>query len=908
MSHLYIYRSSAGSGKTHTLVSTYIQLALKSPNNFKRILAVTFTNQATQEMKQRIITSLYNIVVGTETMLTKEFLETNGWTKNVLQERAKNVLNGILHQYDHFNVSTIDSFLQNVVRNFSKELGIQYGFSIEMDLDSTLEQAVEEVINLSNNNAQLRGWLIKFAQHKLLSGKTWQLNQTIKQLGYELFTENFNTQETELIKVINDPNKLSDFLTSIKKCITEFESRLQELSKKSIIYIQEAGLNLSDFAYGERGIAGYLLGLSTKNNFKPTQRALAALNNIDKWYTKSHPKKTYIFKVIQEKLHPILEEIIEYYNTQHTIYYTALAIQQYIYELGIITHLLSTLRDIRSTKNILLISDVSNLLRQIIAENDTPFIYEKIGSFYNHLLIDEFQDISNFQWQNLKPLIKNGLATGHMSLVVGDVKQSIYRWRGSNWKLLSDQIEQEFAYTKNFVLDRNWRSKPNIIYFNNTFFTQATEKLIRSLGEEIHKLSNDFLKERLIVKIQELQKVYEQAYQHITPIQQHLDPGYVEINFLEDITENDKTISWKEQVKKRLPALLETLQQDGYSLQDIALLVRNHTEARELFQTFMNYKYSSNAKSDYNYDTLTTESLYLGSNPWINIIISALYYLENDTDILAKTELIYLYQTYVVKNKDNPDFFQYNLNFIEKPEAYLPSRFIIEFSTLLNLTLYERIIRLIDIFQLKTPVSTTFIYAFEDLILSYIQTNNGTIYQFLKWWDEKGNKYSLPRIEIQDAMRIMTIHQAKGLEFKVVIIPFCNWELDHNSYHPPIMWCTSEKQPFATFPVLPIRYHTNLQDTIYAETYYEEHIQVYLDNLNLLYVAFTRAKEKLYTFSKKPNLKKNKIESMSDLVYESIQSSPETTLNNFKRFLNWKEYWQENTQQLVIGIPAPLQT
>ncbi|OJW71549.1 MAG: hypothetical protein BGO68_05265 [Candidatus Amoebophilus sp. 36-38] len=905
MSKLYIYTSAAGSGKTHVLVSAYLQLALKSPDQFRKILAVTFTNQATQEMKQRILASLHGMAQGVDSPMAQELMQLNSWNRDALQTHAKVVLAHILHQYDRFSVSTIDSFLQTIIRNFSKELSIQHGFAIEMDYAAVLEEIIDQVINAASQDKQLLKWLVSYAEHKLLAGKSWHFKQALSQLGYELFTEKFGKNEWALVQAIKNENNLADFLNAVNETIIHFETKLKKLGEKAIEAIQQAGLEISNFAYGERGVAGYLAGLCQKKDFTPTQRALAALERIEAWVSQSNPKKAYLLEVVQNKLHGILGEIIGYYQSNHRSYYTASAVQQFIYAFGIITHLLGSLRDLRAEKNIMLISDTANLLRQIIAENDTPFIYEKIGAFYNHFLIDEFQDISDFQWQNLKPLVSNGLAAGYMSLLVGDVKQSIYRWRGGNWQLLSNQLEQQFPTSEPVVLNYNWRSKPHIVAFNNTFFTQASRQVLRYLQQEINHLEDTVLKDQLAIQLQEAATVYEHAYQEV-PLGKHqdTDQGYVEINFLAAIQTEGAVLGWKDQVKQQLPHLIEQLQEDGFALQDVALLVRNHAEGRELFQTLLDYQQSGDAKPGYSYAALSAESLYLGNSPWINILISALKYLADEQDNLAKAELAYLYQVYVCKNeqKISHDFFQHIL--IEKENSLLPHQFVAAFHQLAQLSLYERVAKLVAIFQLMTPESKPFIEAFQDIVLTYLEKNTTTNYDFLEWWREKQHKYSLPSMEGQDALQIMTIHQSKGLQFKVVIVPFCTWDFDHHPQKSPILWCASEVAPFSTFPILPLRYHKSLQQTFYASDYYEELIQVYLDHLNLLYVAFTRAEDRLYAFAEQPN--KNKLETVADVVYQTVKGDVQELDNGRdgnQPFLDWKQYWQDTTQKLTIGIP-----
>lgn len=906
MSNLYIYRSAAGAGKTHVLVRTYLQLALQSPDNFRRILAVTFTNQATKEMKQRILTSLHSMAQGIDSPLASELLRLNHWEQSALQTRAQLVLSQILHHYDHFSVSTIDSFLQTIVRNFSKELGIQHGFAIEMDQEAVLSHIIAEVIHQAGEDLSLRQWLVRFAEHKLLAGKSWHFKQALHQLGYDLFTEAFSQQEADLIQATSDSQVLTSFVAQLAEHRSSFEETLQQLGARAMRSIEAAGLSVADFAYGKQGVAGFLSGVYQKKSFVPTQRAYAAAEKPESWYSKASPHKDTIIQVVESNLQGLLQDIINTYEAQYVAYHTAEAVHQLIYAFGIITHLLASLRKYKTENNVLLISDTANLLRQIIADNDTPFVYEKIGNFYNHFLIDEFQDISAFQWQNLKPLVQNGLAMGHMSLVVGDVKQSIYRWRGGQWQLLATQLEQEFKDAPSVVLDYNWRSKPNIIRFNNTFFTQASKHLLHYLQQEIHQLQDAHLQEQLSNQLEELATVYAHATQQVPPGKAE-DPGYVEVNWVENIQLENQQQGWKEQVKQRLPALLESLQEAGFKLQDIALLVRNHTEGKELFQTLLDYQHSPAAKPGYSYEALSAASLELAHSPWVNILLSALHYVDNPQDQLAKSELVYLYQVYVCHHEKDSNHSFWMQGLAEDTGGLLPTAFTAAYTELATLPLYERVAKLVDTLQLMSSASKPFIQAFQDKVLAYVQARGRDVH-FLAWWNANKHQHVLPRIEGQDAISIMTIHQSKGLEFKVVIIPFCNWDLDHNISKAPTLWCATDIAPFSTFPSLPLRYHPGLADTIYAKDYYQERIQVHIDHLNLLYVAFTRAEDRLYIFS--PQTSKANLNTTAELVYHTVSKPspwPQETSEQATDYLNWDAYWQKDIWQVVIGEPRKYQ-
>lgn len=902
MSTLHVYRSSAGSGKTHTLVRTYLQLALGSPERFQEILAVTFTNQATQEMKQRILTYLRSLAQGLASPVAKELMQLQGWEMPALQKRAQIVLSNILHHYDHFTVSTMDSFFQAVVRGFVQELGLQSGFSIEMEQEAVLDTIISELIAAASHDKQLRQWLAAFAEHRMLAGRHWEFEKELKVLGYELFTEAFSRQEAQLVRAIGDKKVLNTFLSRLRQIIACFEGRLQGLGEAAMKAMHQAGLGVADFAYGKRGVAGYLAGLQQGRGFAPTKRAIEASDCIAVWYTKGTDRHERIIQVVKQDLQGLLRQAIYFYRTHHRCYHTALAVQHFVYAFGIITHLLARLNDYRGQKNVMLVSDVASLLRQIIAENDAPFVYEKIGAFYKYFLIDEFQDISGFQWQNLKPLIGSSLAEGHMSLLVGDVKQSIYRWRGGNWQLLLTQLAEEVANTTSAALKHNWRSKRHIVEFNNTLFTALSAWLVRHLQAELEVLADDGLKQALTTQIRALATAYQDVYQRIPPGYARDDLGYVHITFLADqLTEEGLSRSWRAQVKARLPLLIEALQADGFALKDIALLVRNNAEGRELLQTLLAYQQSAQARPGYRYEAISAESLYLGHSPWVNILINALRCLAAEQDLLAQAELGYLYQRYVCQAAHTV------FHGDARADARLPQDFLAKRTSLQQLPLYELIEALVGIFQLQCAAAAPFIQAFQDVVLDYIRQKPTTIHHFLAWWQERGYKCSIPRVEGQDAIAIMTIHQAKGLQFKAVILPFCEWNFDHNPQMPPIIWCTTATAPFSAFPALPLRYASGLRDTVYACDYFEERMQAYLDNLNLLYVAFTRPESRLYVFAKRPG--KKALKTTADVLYHTFEQGLQQAdhdMAHLGAFLHWGQYWNSSTNTLVIGKPMPV--
>lgn len=902
MSVLKIYRSSAGSGKTHTLVSAYLKLALNNPEDFAQILAVTFTNRATQEMKERILAYLQDLVQDTAGPLAQELMQEKGWDKATLQGRAQAVLSNILHQYTRFSVSTIDSFFQKIVRGFAQELGLQYGFSIELDQAHVMQTIVHDLIAAAGQDQQLRQWLVELAEDKLLSGKAWNFEKELTELGQVLFTEAFRTHEAQLAAAASDPKAIRQWVQQLYQHTTYFETQLQAWGKQAEEAMHQAGLQVTDFAYGKTGVAGYLTGLVTLKRVEPTQRALRALQHLEAWYSKTSPEQQRIAQLAQQTLQPILQQVVHFYQTHHRTYYTAGAVRHFIYAFGIVTQLLERLNDYRAAHNVMLVSDASLFLRKIIAENDTPFIYEKIGAFYKHFLIDEFQDVSGFQWHNFKPLIANSLTEGHMSLVVGDIKQSIYRWRGSDWRLLLTQIQQDIVGTASVALNQNWRSKQHIVDFNNAFFAIAATGLVQHLEVDLQTLEDTVLKKDLLAQVRQLSAAYQDVHQHLPAQRAQHDPGYVKITFLEEEEAkdaDDAPVGWREQVLARLPLLIEKLQKEGFALKDIALLVRNNAEGRAIFQTLLAHQQSPKAQLGCRYDAIASTSLYLSHSPWVSLIINALKCLAPAEDLLAQAELVHLYWQYVLQEA-TPSF--HTDRWDEKALALLPEAFVAQRLELQQLPLYALVDALINIFQLHKAEAGPFLQAFQDIVLGFAEKDLASISHFLAWWEERGHQYALPRVEGQDAMPIMTIHQAKGLQFKVVIVPFCAWDLDHQLRQPPTLWCHTDEPPFDTFPVLPLRYASRLKDTVYAQAYYEERMQAHLDHLNLLYVALTRPEERLYVFAPRPS--KALLKTTADLLYQTLEQAS-SSMDSPNVHHAWADGWNASAGTLEMGQAAP---
>ncbi|HHP7240123.1 MAG TPA: UvrD-helicase domain-containing protein [Cyclobacteriaceae bacterium] len=854
-----VYRSSAGSGKTFTLAKEYIKLSLRSPDYFQKILAVTFTNKAAEEMKNRVISYLEALSKG-EGLMTEMLLHETLLRPDELKEKAHQSLKCILHNYSRFSISTIDSFFHQVVRSFAMEIGIRGGFDVELDKDLVLDKVVDELLADIHHHKALVQWLKDFSIERLTQGEKYEIREEIKKLGNELFQERFKTKYSKFSENERNLEHITQLDRQLRKNIFSFENHLRSIGKKGLEAIAKHNLTEDDFSNKKKGVIGQFNKWNDRNFEAPNKTALKGSEDLTVWYTKASKNKEMIRSLAASTLQPLLVEGINFFNKNVETYKTALEIKRYLYVLGILTDLNVKLKQYREKNDLILISDLPDFLNQITANSDAPFIFEKVGHRYNHFLIDEFQDTSVFQWNNFQPLIKNSLASGNFNMIVGDVKQSIYRWRGSDWQIFSSGINQEITKEQTYerFLDTNYRSHNAVVAFNNSLFSylSLTDNYRENLAETYRGVS---------------QKVFKAPEEN---------PGYVEVNFFPNDVDDQKHESINRTIKT-----VEKLQDNGYSTSDMAILVRNNKAGEEIVEGFYTYKSSERAQNKYNYDVVSAEFMYLRSSYVVKFILSIFKYLHTEDDI-ALAQIIYDYQVYILGYAKDE-----NKLFLGSGTVHLlPDEFLLHKSTLTRLPLYEMVEGLIRIFSLyKVKTELAYLQAFQDAILDFSRNEKNTIGKFLEWWDETGHKRAVTPPKQVEAIQVLTIHKAKGLEFKVVLIPFCTWALDHNNRNDYIIWSNKHhKKLSAELDAVPLKYGKNLEETIYAEDYKQEKEKIFIDNLNILYVALTRAEEALIVFGGKQNDSKED-KNVSDLIYRYAQKG------------SHQAYWNENELQLKLG-------
>jgi ATP-dependent exoDNAse (exonuclease V) beta subunit len=870
---LTIYNASAGSGKTYTLTGIYLSSLFRSRYNYRKILAVTFTNKATAEMKSRILDNLYLIASGGKCDYLVSLMSGTGKSEEWVRSEAREILNAILHDYSRFSVSTIDSFFQKVLRAFTREAGLHSGFNIELDHSIILSAAIDEMIASAVKDEKLRKWLIMYALSNIDDEKSWNLKDGVSALAQELFREKFKVLSIDERTKLEDKDFLLEYIGNIKKICSSFEKDLKEYGNRALELFSSFDLADEMFYYKGSGVPGYVRNLARGDFKEPNSYVQKILDNPPKWSSNGiHPQ---LQSAISSGLDRTVRDAIDYYRKNINNYNTACAIQKNIYALGILSDVLRNIHELTTAENSFLLSDAGELLSLITRGDQCPFIYEKTGNRFENFMIDEFQDTSTIQWNNFQPLIDNSMAQGFDNLVVGDIKQSIYRWRNSDWKILAsllDQADNERYQNKNLVT--NWRSRPNIISFNNTLFTVIPQIVDEALKE--FSFPDTYT------------KLYSQAVQE--------DPGkkndgYVRIEFIENECEK----SWKDKVLEKLPEVIAMIQEKGYNASDIGIIVRDGREGAQVLKTLIDYANScpEEKRKACNYNAVSNDSLLLSNSPVINFIISVLSVVNDPSDMISKSAMLRFYL--LAKEDEKAADVPLNLYENNSFEKYFPAGYTNVLNSLRQISLFEGVELIIGFFGLgENSHNVVWLSTFQDLILNFTSNKNPDIRSFLEWWKTSGCNKSVILPDNQEAIRILTIHKSKGLEYKIVILPFLSWNLDHMPSKQPLLWVQPSVAPFNDLGVVPVRYGNELQNSIFGDYFKEEKYSVYLDNINLLYVALTRARDAIYGFSVS-NPSKN---SIAVILKDAISSG--TSIDNHPG-INLADYFNPETGIFEFG-------
>ncbi|MDR1601506.1 MAG: UvrD-helicase domain-containing protein [Tannerella sp.] len=894
---LTIYRASAGTGKTHTLTGEYLRLLFKGTDLHPHILSVTFTNKATEEMKNRILSELHLMASGKPSdylrLLTAEYDKT----EEQIRRQAKHILIRILHDYASFNVSTIDHFFQQIMRAFIRELGLQGNYRIEMDVDTVLNESVDNLLAGLDKpeNKDLLGWLLRFSEEKVERGESWDIRKEIMRLSAELFKEKYKASSRDIKKDIEDKQALAEYKDMLWRIIRTAESEARQLGEQALSIMARHELTPSDFKGSSRSPLFFFERLfnGVMNEPSATFRNLAG--NEEALCTKTTPphKRQAIGEAFRSGLDDCIQRTIRFFD-RLTHYRTAREVARFYYSLGILTDISLRIKDWMEERNSMFIADTTDLLNKIIDGSDVPFIYEKTGTRIDYYMIDEFQDTSEMQWRNFRPLIRESLSYRHDNLIVGDVKQSIYRFRNSDWTLLDEQVGKDFPKdaTVEKTLADNWRSHRLIVEFNNVFFTVAPLLLQKQFNNGLDESALG--EEQRNMFASKIVSAYAKSFQHVSPPFRNRD-GHVRIEFLADGDETD----WKDEAMARLPRLVEQLQDKGFSLRDIAVLVRTKAEGVAVADTLLACK-ESHADSPYGYDIISEDALIIGNSPSVRFIVAVMQYVNHPEDTLLHK--FARMQHIALRLKARPTSGE---SMADAMKSGFPEQIIPELRRLSHRSFYEMAEGIYRLFEQDIPEKEqVFVQSFLDLVAEYTAKEPADADKFLRWWKETGCRAKIATPDTQNAIRILTIHKSKGLGFKAVIVPFADWETEPRSG--TVFWCHPREAPFNRLHLAPVGYSKELGKTIFAEDYYHEKLYACIDSLNALYVAFTRAKEELVVYA--PNAGAKRTKQISQLIRDVIQAEGfgETAegeklvalsegFREDEDLFEWGDWWQTGT-------------
>ena len=806
-----IYNASAGSGKTFTLVKDYLKIVLTSKEFLphRHVLAITFTNKAVDEMKTRIVEALMTfaaptILTQSDALFEQVVSELNSSPKEI-HLKSQHLLNKILHNYAAFDISTIDKFTQKLIRTFAFDLKLPMNFEVELDTDLLLQKAVSRLLSKAGKNKALTKVLVAFAIEKADDDKSWNIALDLVK------TAKLLTRETDapFLEELSQ-RSLKEFGTlksTLTKDISDAAEHVVELSTQILELITASGIEFSDFTRG-----------SLPKHFKALASKKFDITFASQWQesietTSLYPKKAlpYIADAI-DTLRPQLVEA--FHKTKQAVYRIRYLknIRKNTTPLSVLNLIHQELKTIKDEENLLLISEFNTIISQEIKDQPAPFIYERIGEKFNHFFIDEFQDTSELQWENLAPLLTNTLAQENGSaMLVGDAKQAIYRWRGGKAEQFINLNNNSTTFPFDATLSHlptNYRSCRKVVDFNNNFFKHLSTVVF----------SND---------------VYKSLYQSASQLEFNDKTGYVNVSFLEFEKGADKSLMYAEKVLKIIRTYLAS--SEKAAMKDICVLVRKRKEGVAV----------ANLLSQSKIDIVSSETLLVSQSPEVAYIMNVLEYVHEPTNMEAKLGVI----NYIASHTDVGDPHLFRLKCIPLNRAAFfrslqPLGLNFSAKTALQLSIYESIEYIISSFQLA-KTSNAYIQFFLDFVVEFTQKPTSSIRQFIDHYDLKKDSLSVVTPKGINAVQIMTVHKSKGLEFPVVIFPFA--ELDIYKELEPKEWLPMEAS-YAPFSHFLLNYNKDFESfgPEGAAIFKDHQSKLELDNINLLYVALTRAAEQLY--------------------------------------------------------------
>lgn len=520
---LLVYKASAGSGKTFTLAVQYIKQLIEDTHAYRRILAVTFTNKATAEMKKRILEQLFGLASGLKSSdsYLAELLKATSKNETEIRRAAREALTNIIHDYSRFRIETIDSFFQSVMRNLARELELGANMSVELNNADVLSDAVDAMIEKLDRRSPVLYWLLEYIEERIADDKRWNVSSEIKGFGRNIFDEGYVEKGAGLRKRLADPTFIPTYRKQLQDIRQEALEEMKGFNEQFLGVLEVNGLTPSDLKNGSRGIGSYFNKIGNGYLGSDVRNATVekCLESEDNWTTKTSAYRDTIRSLAASELMPLLRTAEDFRPKNNILVNSCDLSLRYLNNLRLLANIDEEVRLQNQMHNRFLLSDTNALLHGLIREGDASFVYEKIGTTIDTVMIDEFQDTSRMQWENFHLLLEESLAQKEGSLIVGDIKQSIYRWRNGDWKILAGLNEDKTLRVRECTLGTNWRSEARIIHFNNEIFTAACNVLNQRYEDEMGE------------PCIQLQNAYSDVRQQTAKKE---EKGYVKLSFLGD--------------------------------------------------------------------------------------------------------------------------------------------------------------------------------------------------------------------------------------------------------------------------------------------------------------------------------------------------------------------------------------
>ena len=805
-----ILNASAGSGKTYQLAYKYVRDVVEQPSIYRHILAVTFTNKATEEMKYRILKEIHLLASGGESSYLENLCRELDMDAATVRRRAAEVRSKILHDYSRFTVLTIDTFFQRILRAFIKELGIDLNYNVEIETASVLTKSADTLIEQITTDRDLQRWLTDFVQERIDEGKKWDVRDGILTLGGELFKE----KNKEALSLARSREELGRIVGEATARAAATKQQMRERAAEAVRIMADAGVGPADFTGKSRSFAHYFLTVAA-GELKPYTATVGKMSlTTEGWAPKGSPAAP-----LAARLQPLLREMCDLYDANVRSWNTCDLLRENYRSFALLSDLYAKVQQLCDEQNMMLLSETKYILSEFIGHNDAPFIYEKVGNRFEHFMIDEFQDTSVKEWENFLPLLQNAMSQSEATsvLIVGDIKQSIYRWRGGDWKILHSQAQRALGAdsTELVNLTENYRSLPAVVDFNNKAIGRVVEADNRALNATLDEAAaRGDMDARTAAGLRDtLQKAYREHAQ--TPRRLGGVPGYVSV----------ETFAERPPVVERICEVLDK----GFRPCDIMILVRGATDGARVAAELLDFK-RRNDDPRYRFDVMTQEALIVGNAPVSSFIAAALRLSLNPDDSLSRA----VYNHYLGRGFDRPlpgderTFFR-SIRLLSPEEAF------------------ERIVMRHALHDDRQQ--TAYLQAIHEQIIGFCASKIADIALFLDWWEQQGQNRSLSVDESATTVEITTIHKAKGLEKRVVLIPWCSWQLDPKSGGnvTNIVWAEAQGDAGAVGR-FPVKYKKAMAESGFSAEYYRELVYSHVDNINLLYVALTRAAESLHVF------------------------------------------------------------